>query len=55
MSEGGGQRPVVVAGKANESGGMFSQFFFAHCAFAFRRAQLHLRNHATEILISETG
>ena len=28
-------RPVVAAGEADESGGMFFQFFFAHRAFVF--------------------
>ena len=55
MSEGKSQRAVVVAREADQSGSMFSQFYFPHCAFAFRRAQLHFRNQATEILISNAG
>src|SRR5580704_14106279 len=49
------QWTIVVASKADQSSSMFSQFFFPHRALAFGRAQLHLRNQAAEVLISEPG
>ena len=55
MRESNSQWAVVIAGQADESSGMFSQFLFLYCAFAFRRTQLHFCDQAAEILIPQAG
>ena len=46
------QRPVIAAGKADQSIGMFLQLIFPHCAFIFLGAQLHLCDQAAEIVVT---
>jgi hypothetical protein len=47
-----GQRAFVASGKANQSGGVFGDFFGGNVAFSFARAQFHARDQPAEILVS---
>src|SRR5437868_8564823 len=49
------QRPVFIAGKADETCGMILKFVFEHCAFIFLGTQLHPSEQAAQILITSAG
>jgi hypothetical protein len=48
------KRTIVATSQTNEPSGMFLQFFFPRCAFAFGCAQFHFRYQTAEILVAET-
>ena len=55
LSQGCGERAFVAAGEADESFGMFFEFFMRDGAFAFLGAQLHFGDQAAEILVAGAG
>ena len=55
MLQSGRQRAVRAAGQADQTAGMLFQFFLADRTLAFFSAQLHLGDHAAEVLIAGAG
>ena len=53
--EGSGQWTFVATSQANQSAGMFLEFFVANRAFTFFSAELHFRNQAAKILVTGAG
>ena len=52
VAECGGERPVFVPGQADQSGGMFGQFFQRGNTFTLPRTHLHTRDQPAQVAVA---